>query len=266
MVISEAQMELLEDLVGVEGHLTTVVGEALELNRATKILYLQRAISQSCAEFNISLDELNEFYVKKAAADEAKASYDKKLKPNDERLDVIRSLKAINDLYHNNEVAYKADAPMPDDFPSYLDTGYKATRKVLNHTFGFVFRQEIRFSDATAEALKTAFQPVIYQKIQKEIVSLYKTFSDKDRNFKIFVTKRKQQLLEAHKIKANPDWRKELSLPKDQLLKSQRDERVCTCGGHICSNINARILVSILTNLYGMGRAGDEHRGNRPPL
>ncbi|MES2216975.1 MAG: hypothetical protein V4501_01045 [Pseudomonadota bacterium] len=259
MPITPDQLQLLEDMLGEDGYVITTVSQATEINHATKILYLQQALHQSCEDFNVSLDELNARYNNESS----------------ERLEVIRSLKTLNDLYYNNKAEYEADAALPDGLPPILRSmvsKYKETRNVLNHTFGFELAQHIRFEDETAKELEKTFQPLIYRIVQKTIHNLYANDDLYLRDKQLFFSQRRQLHSESNK-KTNPEWRKELLLPKNQLLESQRQRpQTCSCGGLFCGRGNQAntIIVSTIDPLsifaalmslsFGLGRAGDAER------
>jgi hypothetical protein len=204
MIITPDQRQLMEDMLGIDGYVMSVVTTALELNRASKIKYLQRAIRQPGASFNLTLDEVNGLYPAKCA----------------ERLDIIRSLKLINDLYHNNEAKFAAEAPIVEGTPAFLNPPYSATRRVLNHYVGFEIENAIRYQNQTGEDLKKLFQDFIQRKIQDATQDLYigqaKQVIDQRRQL------RELSLLKPPKSIANPEWRLELNLPEDQLLESQK--------------------------------------------
>ena len=100
-----AQKESLDSYIAGNGiYLATIIDNEI-FDLGTKILYLERAISQDCDIFNKSLDKLySEDFVNGEKED---------------CVEFIRSLKSINDLCFNNEVKY-----------SYY------TPTALNHYFG----------------------------------------------------------------------------------------------------------------------------------
>jgi len=100
------QRELLDSFIAEEGIYFTTIQEDEVFNLGTKILYLERAISQNCQDFLQSLDKL---YAPDLGG-EAKTA----------NIEFIRALKLINDCCFNNQVKY----------------GQYGTRATLTHFFG----------------------------------------------------------------------------------------------------------------------------------
>ena len=84
------QRELLDSFIAEEGIYFTTIPEDEVFNLGTKILYLERAISQNCQDFLQSLDKL---YAPDLDG-EAKTA----------NIEFIRALKLINDCCFNNQV------------------------------------------------------------------------------------------------------------------------------------------------------------------
>jgi predicted nucleic acid-binding protein len=106
MMLTVAQRELLDSFIADEGIYFETIRDYPGLNLGTKVLYLERAISQNCQTFLQSLDKLYQ----PGLDGEAKTAH----------IEFIRALKVINDLYFDNQVKY-------DEF---------GTRAALTHYFG----------------------------------------------------------------------------------------------------------------------------------
>ena len=119
-MVNEAQKALLNDLVGCNGIYTTTINDFTHETEGTKLLYLKRAITLQGIHFLESLDQLY------------KENIDDQLKP--EYIDLIRSLKMINNLYFNQEINYdeygirftldhyfsRIGSVNPDEFKTYI--------------------------------------------------------------------------------------------------------------------------------------------------
>ncbi|MBA2654187.1 MAG: hypothetical protein H0U71_03850 [Gammaproteobacteria bacterium] len=87
------QRELLDSLVGDKGIYFETIRDDQAFDLGTKVLYLQRALSQDCQAFLQSLDRLyNPHLMGKA---------------KQANLEFVRALKLINDLCFNNPVKYQ---------------------------------------------------------------------------------------------------------------------------------------------------------------
>lgn len=86
--LTRAQKELLDTYFGREGFYLETIRENEDINLGTKLLYLERAISEPPKIFLESL--------KKLCLSPEKASI----------IELIRSLKVINDLHYNNPIKY----------------------------------------------------------------------------------------------------------------------------------------------------------------
>lgn len=109
---SNAQIEFLESMYGLEGDAYLLIINFPNLTLGTKVLYLQRAISLSEDKFLLCLDKLNSSV------------------STMEKLNLIIFLKALNDLCFNHEIFYErqakkalthyfsrlGDNPNPDEF------------------------------------------------------------------------------------------------------------------------------------------------------
>ena len=87
-----AQQELLDSFIAEEGIYFETIRDDEAFTLGTKILYLERAISQDCQAFNQSLDKL---YQPNLEGEQKEAN-----------IEFIRALKFINDLCFNNNVKY----------------------------------------------------------------------------------------------------------------------------------------------------------------
>lgn len=80
--MNKEQKKLLNVFLGKKGLIFAAIERDSSLNSGIKILYLRRAMTQDCHEFNSSLDKLY----------------------RSTNIEFIRMLKMINDLYFNNEI------------------------------------------------------------------------------------------------------------------------------------------------------------------
>lgn len=81
--MNNAQIELIESLIGFEGIYFETIKDEESIDTGTKVLYLERAISEDCQTFLKSLDKLYQ---------------------PESNIELIRALKTINDLFFNTEV------------------------------------------------------------------------------------------------------------------------------------------------------------------
>ena len=97
-MLNNTQIEsYLDEFIGEEGIYFEAIRDDESFDDGTKILYLERAISQDCEIFNQNLDKLyNPDLVGDAKTD---------------NIEFIRALKIINDLCFNNEVKYDGYRP-----------------------------------------------------------------------------------------------------------------------------------------------------------
>jgi len=107
----KSQRELLDTFIGTEGFDFEVIRDHKNFDLGTKILYLERAITQDCHTFLLALDKL----YNPDLLDQERAA----------NLEFIRSLKRINDLCFNNEINYGEDK-------------IENTKEALTHYFGRV--------------------------------------------------------------------------------------------------------------------------------
>jgi hypothetical protein len=98
-MINNTQLQFLDDMLGSEGTLYETIIDINGFNLGTKSLYLERAITEDCQTFLMSLDKL----------------YD----GADNCLELIRNLKTINDLCFNHPMKF----------------GEHGLRSALNHYF-----------------------------------------------------------------------------------------------------------------------------------
>jgi len=127
-MLNTPQQELLDSLIAEEGIYFETIRDDEAFNLGTKILYLERAISQDCQTFNQSLDKL----------------YNPDLdgEPKAANIEFIRALKLINDLCFNSDVKY-------DPY---------GTRAALTHYFGSL-------GNIDAIEFQTAVQEIINARI-----------------------------------------------------------------------------------------------------
>ncbi len=83
MSVNKSQLELIKSLIGFDGIYFETIKDEDGIDSGTKILYLERAISEDCQTFLKSLDKLYQ---------------------PESNIELIRALKTINDLFFNNEV------------------------------------------------------------------------------------------------------------------------------------------------------------------
>jgi len=102
---NSTQRALLDSFIGEEGIYFETIRDDEAFNLGTKVLYLERAISQNCQTFLQSLDKLYNPSLNGAA--------------KIANLEFIRALKLINDFCFNNQVKY----------------GQFGTREALTHYF-----------------------------------------------------------------------------------------------------------------------------------
>lgn len=130
--LTKTQKELLDSYIGHEGNYLEAIKENKDIVLQTKIFYLERAIDLSAEEF---LEKLKELYPEE----------------KESTIDLKRSFKFINDLYHNNEIMY-------GDF---------GTRKAVDHFF-----------KGCGEVDLPALQSTIKVMITSEIDSMRKAETD----------------------------------------------------------------------------------------
>lgn len=141
---NSAQRELLDSSIAEEGIYFTTIQDDEVFDLGTKILYLERAISQNCQDFLQSLDKLHN----PDLDDEAKTA----------NLEFIRALKLINDFCFNNQVKH----------------GQYGVVEALTHFFGSL-------GDINPDDFRTAVQTIINARItalrdgHSEEVTLQKT-------------------------------------------------------------------------------------------
>lgn len=104
-MITPAQLDSLDDLIGKEGVHYLAIMENDNADLGTKVLYLERAITQNLKDFLASLDKL---YRPHARGESRKKN-----------IELIRSLKFINDICFNHELKF----------------GVHGTKKALVHYF-----------------------------------------------------------------------------------------------------------------------------------
>jgi len=86
--LTKSQKEVLDSYIGSEGIYILTIRENEDINSGTKLLYLEKAINEKPKDFLKSLKIL-------CLAPEKEST-----------IELVRALKVINDLYHNNKVAY----------------------------------------------------------------------------------------------------------------------------------------------------------------
>ena len=119
--MNRTQEEVLDSFLGAEGSDYETIRDDDTIDLGTKLLYLERAITQDCETFNQSLDKLYRTDLE-GAAERA-------------HLDLIQSFKVINNLCFNNQVQY-------GDF---------GVRDALTHYFGSL-------GEVDADAFRVAIQ------------------------------------------------------------------------------------------------------------
>ncbi len=90
--LANAQLELVDSLIGREGCYFEVIKEFQGVSLGTKVLYLERAITQENDTFLESLDKL----YTPGVSEKSSKNY----------VELIRAYKCIHDLYHNNKVLF----------------------------------------------------------------------------------------------------------------------------------------------------------------
>lgn len=130
-MLSPAQRDVLNSFIGNEGMYFETIRDYDAVDWGTKVLYLERAISQNCQNFLQSLDKLYQ----PALVGNAKTSH----------LDFIRALKAMNDLCFNNSVKF----------------GDYGTREALKHYFSGLGT----VTPAIAMEFKTTIQSMVNPKL-----------------------------------------------------------------------------------------------------
>ncbi len=89
-MINNTQLELLESFMGPDGFLIETIMDNPQFDIGTKTLYLARAVRKNCHAYLLDLDKLYDENLK----DEAQSNL----------LELIQSLKRINDLCFNNDI------------------------------------------------------------------------------------------------------------------------------------------------------------------
>ena len=191
-MLATAQKDFLETLIG-----STLVTTSEEthyewgiyldsvksydgVDLGTKILYLEKSITQDCQTFLNTLDKLYKPELIGAA--------------KEANLDFIRSLKTINDLFFNNKVHY-------DNFLGACRI--YAERDALTHFFSSL-------GSFNPQDFKDEIRKMIHQGI--EILS-------QDHQEEITTQKQKREEVEKT-ITNQSDWRNELDLPTGQRISS----------------------------------------------
>lgn len=90
--MNKSQEELLDSFISVEGCYFETIIEDQSINLGIKLLYLERAITQNCTDFNLSLDKL---YRNNLVGEDRQT-----------RIELIRAFKVVNDICFNNQVKF----------------------------------------------------------------------------------------------------------------------------------------------------------------
>lgn len=88
-----AQLNLLQSLIGTEGIYTSTIFESNKIDNGTKVLYIRRALENDWYDYNELLGKL---YIITGTSEEI-----------NDWTELMRALKFINDIYHNNTVKYE---------------------------------------------------------------------------------------------------------------------------------------------------------------
>jgi hypothetical protein len=177
--MNSTQQNLLDDFIGEKGIYFETIKEDKIFDLGTKVLYLERAISQNCQNFLQSLDKL----YNPCLSDEAKTDH----------VELIRALKLINDLCFNHQVKYEIKY---DDFESDFEI-----RSALTHYFGLL-DHDIEPRD---------FQETIQKIINERITELCIDHEKEAEKQKV------EREAAEENIAPQVGWRTELDLPTNQL-------------------------------------------------
>ncbi len=178
--INTAQLEILEAFIGPMGIYFETILDDKEENLGTKIVFLQKAIEEEPQAFSKSLDYL---FVDSS---------------QENNLELIRSLKIINDFCFNNDIKY----------------GQYGIKSALTHFFG-------RFGKVEP----SSFQEKIRSMIREQIKSLLN-----EANLEQIETEKETAnlLLDEDLNQANPQWRQKLDLPSNQNSVSAEEDNLKT--------------------------------------
>jgi len=173
-MLTVVQQELLNDLIGPEGCFMDNIINSSTFSSGCKIIYLQRAINLNCHQFLNTLDTL----------------YDASQPAT---LDIIRSLKLINDLCFNHQIKINS-----------------ILKFALDHCFAQI----------SQEVIPAFFQQAIIEIIGKSIEKLTKSTT-----FEELKEQMAQQIFsETRFFILDYSWRKKEKLPDDQRLHQDINE------------------------------------------
>jgi hypothetical protein len=206
-LMNQAQLDLLEEYIGESGNFTSTILDAKQPDIPTKILYLNKAITEDSITFKESLDAL-EKSLNIFNETENKAN-------SHERAEIISSFKVIHDLHFNNKLNFTYG----DNFPTTiqvlaLDHYFKGTGPIYPKKFReaikssleqhiksreclyytqfpaefwknsirneFILKQDKlnetedgRFTNEENPILKAKFWQEIYKRIEKKLTSIF---------------------------------------------------------------------------------------------
>ena len=173
-MLTVVQQDLLNDLIGPEGCFMDNVINSSSFSSGCKIMYLQRAIKLNCHQFLNTLDTL----------------YDDS-KP--ETLDMIRSLKLINDLCFNHQIQVNS-----------------ILKSALDHCFAQI----------SQDVVPALFQQAIIEIIGKSIDKLTTSVATEDLKNQIA----QQIFSESRFFIPDNSWRQQEKLPNDQKHRKEMKE------------------------------------------
>jgi hypothetical protein len=188
VLLTAAQRDLLDSLISESGIYIEVIKENTTFDLGTKVLYLERAISQNCHTFLRSLDKL---YSLNQSEEDKVAN-----------IEFLRALKTINDLCFNNMVKY----------------GHFGTRRALMHFFASLGLEHVKPAN---------FQKMIVQIIQERISELYRD-NKETIVVQLEARKSDEAAIEKNAIwreqaglpsVGEAGWRQKLDLPAEQLCQ-----------------------------------------------
>lgn len=176
--MNSAQTELLQSFIGPEGDSFQTINEDETLDLGTKLLYLERAISQDCNRFNASLDKIYNPSLNGKAAQP--------------QLDLIRSLKLINDWCFNNPVV----------------NGVYGVRSALTHYFS-----------GLGPVDADSFNKTTVAEINARVAELINSNAVKTEADRVNIEEQKKTRLAKEALTVSQvEWRSVLNLPQAQLF------------------------------------------------
>ena len=173
-MLTVVQQELLNDLIGPEGCFMDNIINSSSFSSGCKIMYLHRAINLNCHQFLNMLDTL--YDASKPAT-----------------LDMIRSLKLINDLCFNHQIKVNS-----------------ILKLALDHCFAQI----------SQEVIPAFFQQAIIEIIGKSIEKLTKSLAFEELKEQIA----QQIFSETRFFIPDYSWRKQEMLPDDKIHRKDINE------------------------------------------